>query len=139
MNNIIEEKVIPYPYCQEVNVTINEHRAPTDESVKLLNELQEAAMKNLICSIQIDDDNNVKGVIQYYRLADPSFKNRVQFQIKFCLNGKDHLIRGIIDDLDDEKEFSTCGNFRSKTAFMIFYKTFSEEIAKDLMQNSIRQ
>ena len=35
------------------NITIHEHRAPTDESVKLLNEMQEKALANLIASLPV--------------------------------------------------------------------------------------
>lgn len=36
------------------NVTINEHRAPTDESVKLLKEMEEKAEAKLIEAIRLD-------------------------------------------------------------------------------------
>ena len=45
------------PIAVEHNVTINEKRAPTDESVRLFNEMRDEALKNIIAQIPLK--NNV--------------------------------------------------------------------------------
>jgi hypothetical protein len=64
------------------NVVVNEHRAPTDESLRLLNEMQEKAMKNIVDRV-ILQDNVVNGISV---LFEGTF-DRVQY-VKFNLNGR---------------------------------------------------
>jgi len=40
-----------------VNVHKHEHRAPTDESIKIYKELEEKALKNLISTTQLEDNS----------------------------------------------------------------------------------
>ena len=47
------KEYVPY----EKDVTIHEHRAPTDESVRLLNEFEEKARKNIIHKISVNENN----------------------------------------------------------------------------------
>ena len=48
------------PQRVESKVTINEHRAPTDESVRLLRELEDAARDRVIASFPLEG-NEIKG------------------------------------------------------------------------------
>ena len=43
------------------NVKVKEKRAPTDESVRLLNEMQEKARENILATIKVDD-NKLKAI-----------------------------------------------------------------------------
>lgn len=42
------------------SVRVEEHRSPTDESIRLLNEMEEKALGNIVQRITVDD-NNLKG------------------------------------------------------------------------------
>jgi len=67
-------------------VTVKEYRAPTDESIKLLNEMQKKALDNIIS--QFSTSNNCLqmkcAVIEDY------YDQAKVFICKFTLNGKDH-------------------------------------------------
>lgn len=109
-------------YPQNVNIT--EHRAPTDESVKLLNEMQEKAKRNLIDSIVIDN-NVVNGVI--YVMEDLRYSKQFEVVFKFNINGRDFVIEEIfkINPLD-----------RKHDLINRFYKEFSKKITQKLIQDS---
>ena len=59
------------------DIAVHEHRAPTDESVKLLREMEDAAKKKVIASYQIDN-NGYTALMQMERddLND-TYKGRV--------------------------------------------------------------
>jgi hypothetical protein len=51
---------VPY----EKKVTVNEHRAPTDDSIKLFEEMKAKAYQSLLDTIQINDNSlNVKALV----------------------------------------------------------------------------
>jgi hypothetical protein len=73
-----------------VNATINEHRAPTDESVKLLNEMRQQSLDNVIAKISNDENNDFKYdifIVDYY---DASISNKYLMIIKVKINGKEY-------------------------------------------------
>lgn len=82
MKTLIIEKKEYIPY--EKTVTVN--RAPTDESVKLLNEFQEKTINNLIekGSIILPDCNFQT---QYYKILD-CFSNTIKCYLITKINGK---------------------------------------------------
>lgn len=72
-------------YPQEVN----HHHAPTDETVKLMREMEEAAQKRVIHSYHYSE-NNVNGVVVHMKLSANSFEEVLL--VHFTLNGNDHII-----------------------------------------------
>ena len=120
------------PYCKEVN--INEHRAATDESVALLNEMQEKAQNNIIKVIKIDE-NTLKAIAIYYQ--DDMIQNRMIYHIRFILNGHEYYFKDHIDKFEWHKEISDkyfgTGN---EVIFKAIHKAFSEVIALELMKLS---
>lgn len=107
------------------NVTVNEHRAPTDESVKLLNEMQDKAKDNFIDSILVED-NFVNGVI--YIANDLRYNRQFEVIFKFNINGRDFVIKEIfkVNPLEE-------GKYKLLSRF---YKEFSKKIAQMLIQES---
>ena len=77
--------------------TIHNHRAPTDESIKILNEMQEKAEKNLLAK-HIVGENSISGV--EIELATNCLGKQVW--IGFDLNGRKHLARCSVDPLAAE-------------------------------------
>lgn len=120
------------PYCKEVNIT--ENKAPTDESVRLLNEMEEKARQNIIATIKIDE-NFLKAIVIYYR--DEMITNRMIYHIKFELNGKEHKIEDFIDNFEWRQEFSkSYMGLGNETIFRLLHKKFSEMVAMELMRQS---
>lgn len=82
--------------------TIQEIKAPTDDSVRLLNEMQEKARQNILFHIKVDD-NLVKGdCICIKTMMD------VVVSFKFKINGKEFLLEKRINpfefDYSSQKE-----------------------------------
>lgn len=63
------------------NVNVTEHRAPTDESVRLLKEMEQAADGKRIASMQMEG-NSFNGVVEIYEtLCDDMIHARAVFDI----------------------------------------------------------
>ena len=77
------EKTTHVPY--EKSVTVHEHRAPTDESVNILNEMEEKARQNIVRKIFVHD-NIVNGVVLEFFHQETS--SRIM-TFKFKVNGQD--------------------------------------------------
>lgn len=71
------------------NITVKEYRAPTDESIKIFNELTDKALKNIINSF-----STTNNTLQVTAAVYEDYRNQEQeFLCKFVLNGKSHLIQ----------------------------------------------
>ena len=102
-DNVITEYV---PY--EKTVTITEHKAPTDESIRLLNEFQEKALKNLIRKVEIKD-NIIDGVLFVFRYnLDPNMRRLI---FRFKLNGQEYEIE---DNYEIGREARNIGNLQTQ-------------------------
>jgi len=73
----------------DVNINVTEKRAPTDESVKLLNEFQKEALENLICKISNDENNTFKWEGFFFRTFNPdSITPTGIFYLRLTVNGQ---------------------------------------------------
>lgn len=75
-----------------IEVNTNEHRAPTDQSVRLLNEMQETAVRNIIERVNVAE-NGFKFASIFYK---DELRGDVRFDAKFNFNGEIHYINGFI-------------------------------------------
>lgn len=118
---------VPY----EKSVTINEHKAPTDESVKLLNEFESRARKNIIHKVKIDE-NYLKAIAVYYK--DDMVEFRVHFYVKFSLNGTEVVVEDYLDNFEWRSDLSKeYGGFGNRHIFELVFKKLSDMIASELM------
>ena len=125
-------KIVSVPY--EKNVTVHEHKAPTDKSVELLNEMQEKAQRNIIATIKIEE-NFLKAVAIYYR--DETVMDRMTYHIRFELNGKEYMIEDHIDNFEWRQEMSkSYMGLGNEVIFRALHKKFSELVANELMKQS---
>ena len=123
---------VSVPY--EKTVTIKEHRAPTDISVALLNEFTEKARLNIINKVVIEQ-NHIKAVAIYY--TDDIVGNRINFDVRFVLNGIETTISDHVDKYDwDNSLMSSYFGFGIKEIFEKVHKKLAEMIALDLMKQS---
>src|ERR1035437_1279784 len=74
--------------------TVHEHRAPTDESIKILNEMQYAALKNIIKTIRVED--NTLNAVVVYMIQQACF-DKLDYVVKFTFNGKEYELEGEIE------------------------------------------
>lgn len=79
---------------QPERIDIHEHKAPTDESVRLLNEMQEKAMQNIVFKGEVK--NNVfSGELSVFRLnknITVSLDEVYSIYYKFKFNGQEYVI-----------------------------------------------
>ena len=72
---------------QYVTKEVHEHRAPTDESVRLLREMEQKAKDQVIKSIQLEPNHLNANVYLY---ADPMSFNHM-FRVVFDINGHSYV------------------------------------------------
>jgi len=119
------------PYSKEVNVNVVEHKAPTDESVKLLNELQEKAMENIVHKLNIDD-NFIKCEGIYF--VDHVSDWNIHIHIKFEINGEEYYIKEKIDRSKWTQERSkTYMGFGDEGIYNMFCNKLGQIISKHLI------
>jgi hypothetical protein len=105
-----------------VNVSVTEKRAPTDESVRLLNEMQKKAEANLLAALHLDN-NELKGMVHIYQDVLRASKNVV---VVFELNGKQVRHESKIKEWVPKDEIPG-----------ILVKELSQTIACELLSNVI--
>lgn len=124
------KEIVPY----EKSVTVNEHRAPTDKSVELLNVFEEKARETIIYKAKIEQ-NHLKAIAVYYQ--DDIVSNRIHFHVKFELNGFETLISDFVDGFEWKSELSELYfGFGHLTIFKKVHKKLSEMITLNLMEKS---
>ena len=101
--------------------TVHEHRAPTDESVRLFMELRENAERSVIESLN-SGDNDVK--YSAVTLYDP-IESQTIIGIKVSINGKKHFLRIPMKDR---------ATLHRETASAV-YAEIAEQIASELMKS----
>jgi hypothetical protein len=92
----INKRTEHIPYAKSVTVT--EHKAPTDASIKLYEEIKDRAYKSIIDSIKINNNDISFSAISYRDAA--SFMTKARYKI--IINGKENtgeinLDQGLID------------------------------------------
>lgn len=103
------------------NITVKEYKAPTDESVKLLNEMTEKALNNIVKTFSTSN-NTLQAKVAVYQ------DHRMQvneFMCKFTLNGKDHMLRVEINAYETPDMDSMVEKLYTKVC---------EKLAQELMQ-----
>lgn len=103
------------------NITVNEHRAPTDESVKLLNEMTEKALNNIVKTF-----STTNNTLQVTAAVYEDYRNQQREVLcKFVLNGKENILRVDIPTY----EYDT-----PKKIVQELYKQVCNKLALEIMQ-----
>lgn len=77
-------------------VEVIEKKAPTDESIRLLKEMEEKTIASVINSIKVAN-NSFNGIVVHARKQS---LDDSELWIKFKFNGKDCVIRQDVDEMD---------------------------------------
>jgi len=113
-----------HKHYNETNIT--EKRAPTDDSIRLLNEMQDKAESNLKSRINVK--NNIFE-LEVFELCDMVTECRGKMAYyKFKLNGK---------DFSGKLELGRSSN--KNEIFKELAKLLSEQIAADIMTESVHR
>lgn len=70
------------------SIEITEKRAPTDDSVRLLNEMQDKAVSNIICKISNERDNAFKWEAYFLNTVAFDFTQAGLLVLNLVVNGK---------------------------------------------------
>ena len=133
------EDWINHKYPREYNIKseITENRATTDESIKLLNEMHEKTLENILGNITFKD-NNFFGKLHVYRRF---ISDQIIYHLQFSLNGNKHNIKIPVDrykNLTDEQTLDyitdTLANYLSRTMLKHLFENITRE-ERDLLTN----
>ena len=111
---------------------IIEVKAPTDQSIKFLNEIHEKTQENILAVVKVAE-NNLNGVVVY--LTNYRMGYMVDYHIKFNLNGKEYVIHDQIDRGELDQECLRLNGFGSQAVQEIFYKRILELITTEIMKS----
>jgi len=103
------------------NITVKEYKAPTNESISLLNEMTEKALNNIVKTFSTSN-NTLQAKVAVYQ------DHRLQvneFLCKFTLNGKNHMLRIEINVYETPDMNSMVEKLYAKVC---------EKLAQELMQ-----
>ena len=84
----------------DINFHVTEKRAPTDESVRLLREMEKEALNKIIHNIDLSNNQFSARVLVFEDLLNRSTKGKVLFS----LNGKKHELNvsfGVLERKED--------------------------------------
>lgn len=115
-----------------VDVNVTEKKAPTDESVRLLAEMQQKVIDNVLGQLKIDV-NGVTGEILVLR--QPWSLCSIAIGVAYNINGKRHHFKTDINDVEvwqQENEFHCSQN---EAILRLFAKKFADHIAAQILNN----
>jgi len=129
---IRQRDYVPY----EKSVSVNEHKAATDESIKLLNEFQEKAKENLCYSVRINQ-TYLNAVAFWFR--EDQMDGGFEVYYKFGLNGSEFKVKTFVSDEDwhEEQMKNPLGEPSINIALKIVYDGIAAEIAKGLINATL--
>lgn len=79
--------------------TIKEVKAPTDESIRLLNEMQQKTVDNIMAKVEVKD-NLLTGKCYLINLAAMGYRDQFKMIFKFSINGQEFDLEQIIERQD---------------------------------------
>ena len=134
---------VPY----EKTVTVTENRAPTDDSIRLWDEMRQKALDSIVKELTVEVSMVKATVIVLMAptsLAESPFE--LTFLGRFNLNGKDFRFEGKLDTRTIRHEVDVWGQRKDReTILAVFTKALSEAIAaymiaenKEFIQNLVR-
>ena len=108
------------------NSTTHEHRAPTDESVRLLKEFEEAARKKIEASIRLDNN-----MFKAHIMKSPDYMAWDKtYVVLYELNGQKQRCEIKVSDLqaknEDATKFFVLGELGKHIAANILQEAFSQ-------------
>lgn len=124
-----KREYIPY----EKSVIVNEYKASTDESIKLLNEFQEKAKENLCYSVRINQ-TFINAIAFFFR--EDHMDDGFEVYYKFGLNDSEFKVKTFISDneWEESRMKHPLGEPSIHLALKLIYTRVADEIAKELIR-----
>lgn len=121
-------------------INVHEHKAPTDESVKLMEEMHDKALKNIIAKVKVED-NLVSGYV--FLISQPTNMFEYKLVFKFKINGQEFTVEKEVD----RREFAMDEEFRyiesqlqdKAKALLLWYslKKFTQVAYEDITKSKL--
>lgn len=109
------------------HVTVTENKAPTDESIRLLNEFEEKARKNIIAKVNVVD-NTINAVSIMYTDNSCTASREGDIYLKFSVNGKEYNIHTKYD------LYGADGNYKHSQELQSYLKSYTKtKVAKYIL------
>lgn len=108
--------------------------APTEESLKLLNEMQQKVKDNIIDSIKIEG-NFINAVVVYF--SNDVYRNCVDYEIKYTLNNIEYKISGDVSDVEFQQKLrGAYFGFGLESVAKVFIKEFTDKLMLNIFKQS---
>lgn len=116
---VIREAV---PYTKNVN--IHEHKAPTDESLKLLKEYQEKAKQSIISTYEVTDNNLFNAKVLVFQ--KPDYGREYEVVMIFSINNQRFEIKEKIAENNLTSHTEWIKNLREKLTAAVMHELFKD-------------
>lgn len=121
-----------YGSSSRVDVNVTENKAPTDESVRLLAEMQQKVIDNVLGQLKIDV-NGVTGEILV--LKQPWSLCDIIICVAYNINGKRHHFKTEIHDVDVRQKENEFHCSQNEAILRVFAKKFADHIVAQILGN----
>lgn len=122
-----------FDYIQQHNhpseIKIIEKKAPTDDSIRLYDELLEKTKSQILGQIKVED-NIVNGSVIFFKAQLENF-DLVEYAAKFKLNGIEHIVNGSFKRID-----TLWGTDKEQKAIQLLYENLAKHIAAKILQDN---
>lgn len=115
-----------------VDVKVTEKRAPTDESVRLLAEMQQKVVDGVLGQMKIDV-NDVKGEIMVFR--EPWTVLDLTFGVAYNVNGKRHHFRTSVCEFEVMQAQNEFHISYDEAMLRVFATKFAQHIAAQILNS----
>lgn len=115
-----------------VDVKVTEKRAPTDESVRLLAEMQQKVVDSVLGQMKIDV-NDVSGEIMVFR--EPWSVLDISFGVAYNINGKRHHFRTNVCEFEVMRAENQFHVSHDEAILRVFASKFAEHIAAQILNS----
>lgn len=96
-NNYDYSTEVTQRVTENVNVTVHEHKAITDEAVKYMEEAHNKAISNILAKVRVED-NIINGEV--FLINQPWNINDVKIYCKFKVNGTEYTVEKLFARYD---------------------------------------
>ena len=104
-------------------VTVNENKAPTDDSIRLLNEMQEKVLNNIIGRLTVNDNSLKASAIHFKDCSQ--MQNTIK--VKYTYNGHERLVTYSYDNYEKDIQKISEG----------LHKALSNDIGQVILNSSM--
>lgn len=119
------EKLVSY------EKTVHEHRAPTDESIRIFNEMQDKAKDSVVAAFSTN--NNILEASEVW-IIPPGAVDGLEIYVRFKLNGIEYKAKDVISCEDYQAVGGKFHPLAMERGYALLKKSMSEAIAEQILE-----